>query len=193
MKTFIIENNLYCAQEGKPVWSFLPDSALCNAGKPFFIPENADSITAFISPAIKITRLGKSIAPRFSKRYYSEAAPAIHFRDMGYREYLTRHGLPTDMSQAFDRALIIGEFENAVTILGETPLSMYKNNEKVDEWKKDDLTTTIDELFPAISAFNTLKMGDYLIPALSIGTEVKIGDNLELKLGDRTILNVMIK
>jgi len=193
MKTFIIENNLYCGQEGKPVWSFLPDSALCNAGKPFFIPENTDSIRAFISPIIKISRLGKSIAPRFSKRYYSEAAPAIHFRDMEKRDFLIKHGLPADMSQAFDRSMILGNFENADLILEETPLSLYKNNEKVDEWKIDNLNTTVDGLFPEISASNTLKMGDYLIPALSLGVDVKIDDNLELRLGDRTLLVVPIK
>lgn len=193
MKTFIIENNLSCSQKVKAVWTFLPDSALCNAGKPFFIPENTDSIRAFISPIIKITRLGKSIAPRFSKRYYSEAAPAIHFRDMAKRDFLINHGLPVDMSQAFDRSMILGNFENADLILEETPLTLYKNNEKVDEWEIDNLTTPIDGLFPEISASNTLKMGDYLIPALSTGVDVKIGDNLELRLGDRTLLVVPIK
>lgn len=193
MKTFIIENNLSCGQKVEAVWSFLPDSALCNAGKPFFIPENTDSIRAFISPIIKISRLGKSIAPRFSKRYYSEAAPAIHFRDMAKRDFLIKHGLPADMSQAFDRSMILGNFENADLILEETPLSLYKNNEKVDEWKIDNLNTTVDGLFPEISASNTLKMGDYLIPALSLGVDVKIDDNLELRLGDRTLLVVPIK
>ncbi len=193
MKTFIIENNLPCGQKGAPVWSFLPDSALCNAGKPFFIPENTGSIRAFISPIIKITRLGKSIAPRFSKRYYSEAAPAIHFRDIEKREFLIKHGLPADMSQAFDRSMILGDFENADLIMGDKPLTLYKNNEKVDEWGIDNLSIPVDGLFPEISASNTLKMGDYLIPALSQGTDVKIGDNLELRLGERTLLVVPIK
>lgn len=193
MKTFIIENNLPCGQKTKPVWSFLPDSVLCNAGKPFFIPENTDSVRAFISPIIKITRLGKSIAPRFSKRYYSEAAPAIHFRDMEKRNLLIGLGLPADMSQAFDRSMILGDFENADLIMGDKPMTLYKNNEKVDEWKIDNLSTSVDGLFPEISASNTLKMGDYLIPALSVGTDVKIGDNLELRLGDRTLLVIPIK
>lgn len=193
MKTFIIENNIYGNQEENPVWSFLPDSALCNAGKPFFIPEDALDIKAFISPIIKITRLGKSIAPRFSSRYYSEIAPAIHFRDMEKRKRLIERGLPIDMSQAFDRSMIIGDFTSALQFLGDNSIILLKNGEKAEEWNEYELAISIDRLFQAISAENTLKMGDYLIPGLSNGVEIKISDELELRLGDKTLLNIQIK
>ena len=97
------------------------------------------------------------------------------------------------MSQAFDRSMILGDFENADLIMGDKPLTLYKNNEKVDEWGIDNHSIPVAGLFPEISASNTLKMGDYLIPALSQGTDVKIGDNLELRLGERTLLVVPIK
>lgn len=193
MKTFVIENNSADRDDEKPAWSFLPDSALCNAEKPFFIPENSGNIEVFIAPVIKITRLGKSIAPRFASRYYSQAAPALHFRDVSKRMSLLSRGLPLDIAQAFDRSLIIGDFYDSSHLFGNAPLELLKNGIKTAEWNHDSMPINIASLFPEISASNTLKIGDYLIPALSNGTPVAIGDTLELSLDSVTLLSVQIK
>lgn len=193
MKTFVIENNSAERNDEKPVWSFLPDSALCNAGKPFFIPEDSGTIEAFIAPVIKITRLGKSIASRFASRYYSLAAPALHFRDVSKRMELLSRGLPPDIAQAFDRSLILGDFSESTDLFRNIPLVLLKNGIKTAEWNNVSLPINIESIFPEISAANTLKIGDYLIPALSNGTPVGIGDTLELSLDSVTLLSVQIK
>lgn len=65
MKTFVIENNLIAdASDNAPDnanndanWYFLADSAICNAGKPFFIPELEDFADARLVIALKVNLL----------------------------------------------------------------------------------------------------------------------------------------
>lgn len=193
MKTFIIERNYLNDNGIEPAWYFLPDSALCNAGKPFFIPEFAEETEAFVVPVLRISRLGKSIASRFAERYFTEVAPAIHFRAPKLRKQLLDQGLPPDMAQSFDRSLIIGDFYPLSKIISDTPLTLLLNDSPEDEWKQDNLTYSIGDILSRVSAFNTMKMGDYLIPSLSKGVRIKIGDKLEVKSGDDSLLTVLIK
>ena len=193
MKTFVIENNLTEENNEEIIWSFLPDSALCNAGKPFFIPENSGGMEVFIAPIVKITRLGKSVAPRFATRYYSQAAAGLHFRDTALRRMLLDKGLPPDIAQSFDRSLILGDFLPVNEIIADKPLTLQINGIKVAEWGLDKMSADIGSLFQKISTANTLKMGDYLIPGLSAGSKICIGDNLELNLDNKILLSVQIK
>ena len=118
MKTVIIESN-------NPLsWYFIADSALINAGKPFFIPEFADEFEAFLAPVVRISRIGKSIASRFAGRYYEEIAPAIHFRASALRRQLLEAGLPADPSHSFDRSMTVGSFIPAEKMLSGAPLVM---------------------------------------------------------------------
>lgn len=120
MKTIVIES-------ASPLsWYFIADSALINAGKPFFIPEFADEFEAFLAPVVRINRIGKSIASRFAERYYTEIAPAVHFRASKLRRQLLAAGLPTDPSHSFDRAMIVGSFLPAIDFLSGAPLLMLK-------------------------------------------------------------------
>lgn len=120
MKTIVIES-------ASPLsWYFIADSALVNAGKPFFIPEFADEFEAFLAPVVRISRIGKSIAARFAERYYTEIAPAVHFRASKLRRQLLEAGLPTDPSHSFDRAMTVGSFLPTSEFLNGSPLLMLK-------------------------------------------------------------------
>lgn len=51
----------------------------------------------------------------------------------------------------------------------------------------------IDEIVAAVSVTNSLKMGDIIIPSLSESVEVRIGDMLEIKSGETSLLSVPVK
>ena len=201
MKTFVIENNLIAdASDNAPDnanndanWYFLDDSAICNAGKPFFIPELEDFADARLVIALKVNRLGKSISPRFAKRYYSEAAPAIHFRLPALREELIRRNLSTDRAYSFDRSLIIGDFMPVENFTDDSAINLLKNGESAASWSVEKLRMPIDEIVAAVSVTNSLKMGDIIIPSLSESVEVRIGDMLEIKSGETSLLSVPVK
>ncbi len=178
MKTIIMAANVAGAsQSNARAWYFLPDSAISNAGKPFFIPETDTVAEAVLAPVIKINRLGKTIATRFGHRYYSELAPAIHFRLPEVRRRLLEEGLPADMAYSFDRSLIIGDF---LPFNPEEKLTMTLNGAECALWKADDAPLSIDEALAAVSSSNTMKMGDIFAPIVSQGVKVEIGDTLEV-------------
>lgn len=58
------------------------DSAWRPDRRPLFVPEGADCLHARICPAVRMSRLGKSIAPGFAARYY-DAWALVSVQDFG--------------------------------------------------------------------------------------------------------------
>lgn len=187
MKTIVIESDSPLS------WYFIADSALVNAGKPFFIPEFADEFEAFLAPVVKINRIGKSIGARFAERYYTEIAPAVHFRASKLRRQLLAAGLPTDAAHSFDRAMTVGTFLPVADFFCGSPLIMLKNGKVAAECDTLKMKSSIGPLLEAVSRSNTIKMGDYLVPQLSNPVDIEIGDTLEVTLGAETLLTIHIK
>lgn len=191
MKIFVVEDTL--TSPTPYGWYFLPDSSLTNAGKPFFIPEFAQLIEAHPVHIVKVSRLGKTVAPRFSDRYFEEAAVGIHFTAPHLKAQLLGMGLSADRSRAFDRSLILSSFRPKSFFRDKVPVVMTKNGETVFEWAPDLSEDGIGSVFSAVSAENTLKMGDMIIPSVPQGINVEIGDVIELKKEEETLLRIEIK
>lgn len=192
MKTIVINGNYNPEAQTSPCWYFLADSSLTNSGKPFFIPDFAEEFEAIPVIAVRTNRLGKSITEKFAARYYTEYAPAVHFRARDLMERLETSHMPTDMACSFDRSFIMGEF----TPFPEDRhigVQLLRNGEKESEFDTDNLTYSIDRVVAEVSKANTLKMGDIIVPGLTAGTPVKIGDFLEIATGGTTSLSVQIK
>ena len=193
MKTFVFDHNYNPSSEQEHTsWYFLADSALTNAGKPFFIPDFAADFEAIPTIAIKINRLGKSVSPQFGSRYYSEYAPAIHFRAKDLMGSLLGQHLPADRAYSFDRSFIMADFMPFPSS-GEVALTMCCNGKATVSFNSSELSTPIDEAIAKASYANTLKMGDLIVPGLPIGESIAIGDLIELSSGGETLLTVQIK
>ncbi len=85
------------------------DSCLLNGRKPFFMPEGATEIGATECVILRVSRLGKEIAPRFAERYYDAVAPGIDFVDLAALRAAQAAGKPWTQAIAFDYSLAIGE------------------------------------------------------------------------------------
>lgn len=193
MKIILSENN-NCSTSGETIhWRFLPDSAYCNAGKPFFLPDFAEEFEAFLTPVVKISRLGKSVAGKFAGRYYSEVAPAIHFRSSALMKKLRAEGMPDDMGCSFDRSLIVGEFMPLVAPGEESGFSLLHNGECVYSISQEEIASGANRAIEASSQYNSLKMGDLILGLPSSGVTLKIGDRLEVISGRETVLKVAVK
>ena len=88
MNIFVIHNNYPSAYNKtdadafiieKPVIYTLTDTALTKDGKPFFIPDFASPCTFQMSLVLRISRLGRSISPRFAHRYYDALTVGVMF------------------------------------------------------------------------------------------------------------------
>ena len=196
MKIFAVRDNMNTSSRNNLTsWFFYADSALSNAGKPFFIPESGDSISVSLGIAIKISRLGKTIEERFSNRYYRELAPIIHFTDLTLYEKLESNGLTPTPAVSFDKSVFYGEFKPYEDILsGKASFQLFINGLEKDYWNIDSLSKNISSLIKEISVMNTLKIGDLLIPAETEALHhVYEGDLVEIRYNGDTVLKIKIK
>ena len=191
MKTFVIVDNY---EPIKPLhrayWYFLADSAISNTGKPFYLPENLGKTIVHLGIVLKIDRLGKGIHPEYASRYYSEYAPALHFTLPDYENRLKECDLPLDGSRSFDRSLIVGEFRNKIDF---QPLILKVNGEPRCSFEIEKLHLKDKDIIFSVSQMNTLKMGDFIVPGLNRGSELKEGDFIEVFQGVERSFHVKVK
>ena len=192
MKVIVIDNNLRGIE--KPVtWYVVADSALSNSGKPFYIPEEGGEVKAFLSVAVRFSRLGKYIEPRFARRYFKEIAPAIHFRLENLKEELIGDRLPISPAVSFDRSIIADKYKNCEATGDDIKVVMKLNGERVRSFLREDMRQQLEELIHRYSRTNTIKMGDIMLPCLLEGVTIKEGDYLEVEYCNQPAFNVKIK
>ena len=88
------------------------DSCLLNNRKPFFIPEEDAQIRMTHCIVLRVSRLGKHIAPKFAGRYYDAVAHGADFADERLLERARETGGSWTRAIAFDYSLAVGEMSN---------------------------------------------------------------------------------
>ena len=86
------------------------DSCLLNGRKPFFMPEGASEIGMTPCLILRVSRLGKEIAPKFADRYYDAVSPGADFIAMDKAREAQQQGKPWTQALAFDYSLALGEW-----------------------------------------------------------------------------------
>ena len=86
------------------------DSCLLNGRKPFFMPEGSTEIGVTECMILRVSRLGKEIAPKFADRYYDALAPGADFIALDRLREAQKAGHPWTTALAFDYSLALGEF-----------------------------------------------------------------------------------
>ena len=86
------------------------DSCLLNGRKPFFLPEWSQEIGVTPCCILRVSRLGKEIAPKFASRYYDAIAPGADFVAMDVLREAQTAGKPWTKALDFDYSLAIGEW-----------------------------------------------------------------------------------
>ena len=89
------------------------DSCLLNGRKPMFIPDWTAELGATECLILRVSRLGKEIAPKFANRYYDAVAPGVDFIALDKAREAQAAGLPWTTALAFDYSLAIGEWGEA--------------------------------------------------------------------------------
>ena len=86
------------------------DSCLLNGRKPLFMPEWTKELGVTECLILRVSRLGKEIAPKFADRYYDAVAPGADFIAMDLAREAEQAGRPWTQALAFDYSLAIGEW-----------------------------------------------------------------------------------
>ncbi len=127
------------------------DSCLLNGRKPFFIPEWTKELGVTECIILRVSRLGKEIAPKFASRYYDAVAPGADFIAMDLAREAQSAGRPWTEALAFDYSLAIGEYE-------PTPTSSLRGKEYLEK----ELLLSPEEAVARASKVMTIRQGDLI-------------------------------
>lgn len=180
----------------EPVVFLKPDSALLKKNKPFFLPDFSDNIHYEVEVVIKISKLGKGIAAKFAHRYYDEVTLGIDITARDIQNRQAKTGMPWELSKCFDGAAPVGEFVPVAEIkdMMDLDFRLEINDKVVQKSNTSDMIFGFNEIVEYVSRFFTLKTGDLIFTGTPVGVgQLKRNDNLVAYLGDKVLLDFMIK
>lgn len=185
MKLLIVNSTPGTKPVAEPDVTLVTDSSIVLPKNPLFIPDYAPEYVIEALPAVRISRLGKTISAKFAHRYYDaftlllRVLPVIDGKP-------ARRG--SAIYTAYDSAIIKGDWietmpENDFTVtLGDKSCTA-----SIPE-------LNIDETISALSRYFSLKMGDIIAPCHFPLTHIPLPDTrLTAKVGDKEIINIKIK
>ena len=183
-------------EENEPVIFLKPDSALLKDGKPFFIPDFSNEVQYEAELVVRISRLGKNIAPRFAARYYDAVTVGIDFTACDMLRRAQQQGHPWELSKGFDASAVVGDF----VPVGQFPdvsalnFSLSVDDQEVQRGCASRMRFAVDELIAYVSRFMTLKIGDLLFTGAPSGAlPASIGQHLQGCLEGEKVLDLYIR
>jgi 2-keto-4-pentenoate hydratase/2-oxohepta-3-ene-1,7-dioic acid hydratase in catechol pathway len=180
----------------EPVIFSKPESALLLNNKPFFYPDFSANIQYETEIVVKISRLGKNIAPKFVHRYYSEITVGIDFTARDLQKRCKEKGQPWEIAKAFDNSAPIGRFVAKTNFSDIQNINFHldMNGTTVQQGNTKDMMFTVDQIIAHISRFFTIKTGDLIFTGTPQGIgPVKIGDRLQAYLENELVLDFKVK
>lgn len=181
----------------EPVIFLKPDSAILRDGKPFFLPDFSSEIHYETEVVVRISRLGKCIAPRFAHRYYDEVTLGIDFTARDLQRRFRAAGHPWELSKGFDNSAAIGQFVPLSELGGDVQKLHFHldiDGRTMQRGYTADMQFRVDEIIAYVSRFMTLKMGDLIYTGTPVGVgPVSIGQHLEGYIGDKKLLDFHIR
>lgn len=180
----------------QPVVFIKPDSSLLKNNKPFFLPDFSSTIHYEVEVVVKISRLGKSIAPKFAHRYYDELTLGIDMTARDLQTKFAERGHPWTLSKGFDGAAPVGRFINVLSSgnVNSLDFRLEINDKVVQQGNTSDMIFSIDEIVSYVSGFFTLKTGDLIFTGTPSGVgQLRRNDNLVAYLGTDKLLDFVIR
>lgn len=121
------------------------DSAMLTGKKPYFLPEDMGEIVGHPCSVVRISRLGKHIAPKFADRYCDAVANGIHFLPEKAMLQAICEGHSWTDFVAYDMSLAVGEWI------------------PVAQTEQKDLILPIEDAIAQASRCMTIRQGDWLM------------------------------
>ena len=183
-------------ERGEPVLFMKPDTALLKNGKPFLLPDFSSDMHYETELVVKINRLGKNIAERFSHRYYDEVTVGIDFTARDLQQQLKEKGLPWEISKSFDNSAAIGEFIPKIELkeIQNVNFHLDIDGEKVQQGNTSDMIYSVDKIISYISQIFTLKIRDLIFTGTPEGVgPVAIGNHLHGYIEGKKLLDFKVK
>ena len=179
----------------EPVIFTMPDTALLEKNRPFFIPSFTKDVHFEVEVVLKICKVGKNIDEKFAHTYYNEIGMGIDFTARDLQQKAKEKGLPWAIAKGFNGAAPISKFgPKSEFDLQNLNFSLTQNGEIKQAGNTSLMLFNFDYIICYLSKFFLLKKGDLIFTGTPEGVgPVKIGDHLEVFLEDKKMLHVDIK
>lgn len=182
MKIFAVVRNYGEICDGSPFgkgalsWFEIPDSSLLRSGQPFFVPDFAEEFRVFPTVVYRVSRLGKGIAARFSKRYFDAVTLGCCAVAVDLLGNLRSHGEPWCRAVAFDKCCMLGNF---VPLDDFPDRWVVKCGDIEALYNMNDIRHDVGEVLESLSRDITVKEGDMIMAAMHpVGLPLRIGTKL---------------
>jgi len=180
----------------EPVVFMKPDSSILKKNKPFFLPDFSSEIHYEVEVVVKISKLGKSITPKFAPRYFDELTAGIDITARDLQTRLSKSMLPWEISKGFDGAAPLGKFIPASSVgdPGNLDFRLEINGKIAQQSNTSDMIFSINEIISYVSGFFTLKTGDLIFTGTPSGVgPLRKNDHLVAYIKDLPLLDFFIK
>ena len=148
---FVYRGGQWTMDNGQWAMVLKGDSCMLNGRKPQFVPDWTQELGMTPCVVLRVSRLGKEIAPKFADRYYDAVAPGADFAALDLLAQAQAAGQPWTQAIAFDYSLAIGEYE-------PTPCPSLKGR----EFEGTELVMSPEEAIAEASRVMTIRQGDLI-------------------------------
>ncbi len=187
---------LNSAMPSAPVFFLKPDTALLTRNRPFFYPDFTKEIQHEVELVLKISRVGKTIQPKFAHLYYEEIGLGFDLTARDLQDDAKKKSLPWALSKGFDGSAPISRFVPKAQFpnVKNIGFRLDLNGTTVQEGNSSLMLYPFDEIISYISRFMTLRTGDLIFTGTPSGVgPIKPGDVLEGYLGQEKMLTTRVK
>ena len=188
MKIVVLNN----VEQSAPYITLRPDNAVLRNNDDFYIPHFSNDIVCSCGLIVRITRLAKSIAPKFASRCYDSVTAGVTFVARDAIQSAIAAGLPCDEAYSFDRSTAVGTDWLEPAQISNCSIRMNIGN-NCTEFNIANAAELIDNCIARASERLTLKMGDLLFIAASDTLSTVQDQDITVTLNDITPLNFHIK
>ena len=169
----------------------VPDSSILYSGRPFFLPDFASAFVATPAIIVRMSRLGKCVAPKFAHRYWDAFTAGFTLRAVDSDDERLK-----GLDCAFDGAAIVGDWVMTATV--DDPLhAMVETRvgeDIISTRSLAEMNNPLDELIAACSKRCSIKMGDLLITGdTAAGVVLKPGNKLTASIGQQQVLDIKVR
>lgn len=188
MKAIAFDRDLSAPLLLPPEVTLISDSAVTAPSRPVFIPDFDTQWVAEFYLALRISRLGKDISPKFAPRYFDRFTVAMRLVPVGLLEDLREARRPESAVAMFDNALTPGSWQEIPS--DGAPLKITVNDVSV---AVDSFGRLAAESVSAVSRYTTLKTGDIIMPCrVTPSLNVRRGFEIRVSADDVECLSLKI-
>ena len=180
----------------EPVVFMKPKSALLQAHTPFYYPEFTNELHFEAELVLRVCKNGKYIQERHASNYYNGITVGIDFTARDIQDEAKKKGLPWEKAKAFDNSAAVGKFIEITPDLNKKNInfSLLKNKELMQKGNSGNMIFSFDSIISHVSNYFSLNIGDIIFTGTPAGVgECVVGDELEVLLEDKAMLNFEIK